>query len=126
MAKTFFINKSFILAMLAAVLCLCFTIVGCKNKITGHIPAADMQQTLLDINLAEAYCIMVKDSLHKGGTKNLDSLSVYYQEIFAHHNITQEQFIESLAWYKNHPEELDTLYNNLIPKVAGWLAKPAK
>jgi hypothetical protein len=53
-------------------------------------------------------------------------LSVYYQEIFAHHNITQEQFIESLAWYKNHPEELDTLYNNLIPKVAGWLAKPAK
>lgn len=99
---------------------------GCKNKIAGHMPAEEMKQTLLDINLAEAYCIMVKDSLHRGGTKNYDSLAVYYQEIFAHHKITQDEFLESLAWYKNHPDELDTIYNYMIPKVTEWLAKPKK
>lgn len=69
---------------------------------------------------------MVKDSLHRGGTKNFDSLTLYYQEILAHHNITQEEFLESLSWYKNHPDELDTIYNCMIPKVSDWLAKPKK
>lgn len=99
---------------------------ACKSTVSSHLTPAKMQQALLDINLAEAYCIMVKDSLHHGGTKNFDSLAVYYQEILTHHNITQEEFSESLSWYKNHPDELDTIYNYMIPKVADWLAKPKK
>ncbi len=76
-----------------------------------------MQKILLDVNLAESFSITVKDTLHRGGTKNLDSLAVYYKDIFAHHHITAEEFTSSLAWYKDHPDELDTLYNNIIPVV---------
>lgn len=79
-----------------------------------------MEKLLLDLNLAESYCVMVKDSMHHGGTKNLDSLAVYYKTIFAHYNITDEQFTENLEWYKNHPADLDSIYNAQLislPKI---------
>ncbi len=76
-----------------------------------------MEQILLDINLAEAYSTMVRDSLHKLGNKNPDSLAKYYKDIFNHHNVTREQFEKSLYWYKAHPDDLDTLVNNILPVV---------
>jgi hypothetical protein len=97
--------------------------VSCKNKKKDsgdHLPPKLMQQVLLDINLAEAYSNMVKDSTHKGNTKNLDSLAVYYRDIFAHHKITQQQFDNSMNWYKLHPDDLDTLYSNILPIVNRW------
>lgn len=102
-----------------------FLVISCKNKAgyTGsHLPPKMMQQVLLDVSLAEGYCTMAKDSLHRAGTKNYDSLAVYYKEIFDHYKITEEQFTESLDWYKNHPSDLDTLYTKMLPIVAKWQA----
>lgn len=82
-----------------------------------------MEKVLLDISLAEAYSTMVKDSLHKAGPKHLDSLSVYYKDIFAHHHVTETQFTSSMNYYKNHPDDLDTIYNNIIPVAAKWQTK---
>ncbi len=93
---------------------------GFKSSNTDHLPPKVMEKLLLDINLAESYCVMVKDSMHHGGTKNLDSLAVYYKTIFAHYNITEAQFTENLEWYKNHPADLDTMYNEQLinlPKI---------
>ena len=56
------------------------------------------------------------------GAKNLDSLSAYYKDIFAHYHVTQAQFTESMDWYKNHPDDLDTMYNEMIPMVTGMQA----
>ena len=102
---------------------------SCKNNADfsgDHLSPKVMQKVLLDINVAESYSINVKDSLHKGGTKNMDSLAVYYGAIFAHYKITQEQFSQSLNWYKDHPDEMDTLYNNMIPIVTGWQSQNMK
>ena len=85
-----------------------------------------MQKVLLDVNLAEAYSLTIKDSLHRRGSKNLDSLAVFYKDIFAHYHITKEQFTVSLDWYKNHPEELDTIYNNMLPIATKWQSLPVK
>ncbi len=93
---------------------------GFKNGSTDHLPPVVMEKLLMDINLAESYCVMVKDSMHHGGTKNLDSLAVYYKTIFAHYNITEAQFTENLDWYKNHPADLDSIYNAQLvnlPKI---------
>lgn len=93
--------------------------VSCKSKSAddSHLPPKVMEQVVKDISMAEAYSTLVKDSLHKGGSKNMDSLSVYYKDIFAHYKITGEQFSQSLDWYKDHASEMDTMYSNLIIMV---------
>lgn len=102
---------------------------ACKNNsgFSGdHLSPKVMQNVLLDINLAEAYSLTIKDSLHRTGAKNMDSLAVFYKDIFAHYHITQEQFTESLNWYKNHAEDLDSAYTNMIPIVTKWQSQPLK
>jgi len=102
-------------------------IIGCKNNSgSDHLPPKVMQKALLDISLAEAYCTMVKDTLHKAGTKNYDSLSVYYKEVLDHHKISQGQLSSSLTWYKNHPTELDTIYSAILPVVTRMQSKVGK
>jgi hypothetical protein len=98
-----------------------FLWLSCKSNANyngDHLPPKVMQKVLMDISLAEAYSAVVKDSLHKGGSKNIDSLTVYYKDIFAHYHITEDQFKESLDWYKSHPAEMDTMYSNLMPVIA--------
>ena len=102
---------------------------ACHNssRFSGdHMSPGMMKKVLLDIHLAEAYSITLKDSLHRAGTKNTDSLAVFYNDIFNHYHITQEQFTQSLNWYKDHPEDLDTIYNNMIPQVVGMQAAAGK
>ena len=97
-----------------------FLCVSCKNKSNNnddHLSPKVMQQVLKDIGMAEAYSTIVKDSLHPGGSKNIDSLTGYYKDILAHYHITEDQFSESLDWYKNHATEMDTIYNDLIPII---------
>jgi hypothetical protein len=103
-------------------------LISCNEKGANGIPIPPetMKKIMTDIHIAEAYSTVVKDSLHKGGTKNADSLAVYYKDIFAHHKVTAAQFTESLNWYKNNPEEMDSLYDDMIPIVTGLQAVPVK
>ena len=88
----------------------------------AHIPPKQMEKVLLDVHLAETYSAQLTDSTHKVGEKNADSLAVYYKAIFAKHHITADQFNQSLTWYKNHPEDFDTVYTNMIATAAKWQA----
>ena len=100
---------------------------SCRKDDTGyHLPPKVMQKLLLDINIAEAYSLVVKDSVHRPPGKNPDSLAVYYKDIFAHYHITPEQFSENMDWYKNHPEEIDTIYAAIGTVIASWQSRPFK
>ena len=102
---------------------------ACRHGVSNdHLPPAVMQKVLLDISLAEAYSVNIKDSVHRGNIKNTDSLSLFYKAIFAHHKITPEQLTTSLEWYKAHPEELDSVYSKMVPVATRWQDKlpPAK
>ena len=111
------INRSLFLAALIAVA----ITTSCKNNGGGdHLPPKVMQKVLLDISIAESYSTVVKDSTHKQGGKNIDSLTAFYKDIFAHHHITEEQFTESLDWYKSNPTELDSMYTALLPIATKW------
>jgi hypothetical protein len=95
-----------------------FLLLACKSKKQGdHISPAVMSKVLVDIHIAEAYSTMVKDSLHKGNSKNMDSLAYYYKNIFAHYRITQDQFDKTIEWYRQNPEEFDSAYANVIPAL---------
>lgn len=60
---------------------------------------------------------MVDDSLHRVMPKNQDSLARYYKQVFASHNITQEEFETAINWYKSNPEQLDTVYKNIVANL---------
>lgn len=83
---------------------------GCKSKDKPAIEPERMEKILTDLHIAEAYSTMVNDSLHHVRNKNFDSLAVYYNDIFAHHNVSKEEFMQSVTWYKLHPDDLDTIY----------------
>jgi uncharacterized membrane protein len=101
-----------------------FFFTSCKNKngnssstTGGHLSQKEMEKVLLDVHLAEAYSAMLKDSADHKSSKNVDSLSHFYKEIFARHHITQEEFDKSMAYYKQHTDELDSVYNTMLPEL---------
>lgn len=99
-------------------------VVSCKTDVGNHLPAKKMQAVLTDLHLAESYSMVLKNnSLSQPTTKNLDSLAVYYASIFKHHDITNEQFNSSLEWYKDHPQDLDSIYASMLPEFSKLQSK---
>ena len=91
---------------------------GCHTE-GDHLPPEKMQKVLLDIQLAEVYGSMAgTDSLKHTGLRNNDSLIVYYHEVLAHHNITLQDFTQSLNWYRRHPDQLDSVYVKAMDKLS--------
>lgn len=71
------------------------------------------------MQLADVYSQSVRrDTTDTYGQKNQDSLARYYNEIFAHHNITLEQFRKTMDWYKEHPPQLDTIYGKVLDRLS--------
>jgi hypothetical protein len=100
----------------------CLTMIllyACKDDDNGyHLPPKEMGKLLMDLHIAEAYSTLVKkDSLHQQSAKNYDSLSVYYKDVFTHYHITQAQFDATMSWYREHPDDLDTVYTNMLPAM---------
>jgi len=81
------------------------------------LPQKAMEKILTDVSIAESYSMIAKDTLHRAGIKDMDSLAAYYKIIFDHHHITKDQFDKSLEWYKSHPDLLDTIYLNMGAQV---------
>ena len=81
------------------------------------LPPEKMEGVLLDMQIAEVYSTIVDDSEHYVTNNNMDSLARYYNDIYRHHNVTPEVFAKSIAWYKRNPDKLDSVYNNIIPKL---------
>ncbi len=77
-----------------------------------------MEQLVMDLHMAEVYSSITRDSTHNVTAKNVDSLAVYHKEILAHHNLSIEQFNVVISWYKDHAEELDSVYAHIMPRMS--------
>lgn len=73
-----------------------------------------MAAVLVDMQLLEAMNVKigVADSLSK------DSILIQYARIFKKHKITQEQFENSLSFYKANPELLEEIYDKTINELS--------
>lgn len=71
------------------------------------IPKEKLVKVLSDAYIVEAaiqnYTLDIKDSLS----------DYYYEQLYEIHNITKEDYQKSLEIVKNHPEALDSLYQNI-------------
>ena len=85
-----------------------------------------MEQIIFDISIAETYSTQAKDNTHIGGLKDMDSLGRFYKDVFAHHNITAEEFGESLKWYKAHPDQLDSIYTHISARADKMLSDESR
>lgn len=92
---------------------------ACKSKESKSvIPSDKMEVILQDMMRADKF--LADYVLNKDTAKKVDSESVkLYQQIFAIHQITGEQFQKSFAYYKEHPDQLRTIMDSLSrPAVA--------
>lgn len=105
-------------------LLICLVMFSCKEEKGKHLPQDKMEQVLLDIQLAEVYSSMAGyDTVLHVPLKNNDSLVRFYREVLKHHNITLDQFRESLDYYRQSPNILDTIFNNLMGTLTLEAAK---
>lgn len=98
--------------------CFCAVLISCDNKPGGKdvIAPEKMQLILTDMHYAETYSTMVNDSFMRN--KNKDSLASFYKSILSHHKISMDEFRSSIDWYKMNPEQLDSVYANMIPNLS--------
>ena len=71
-----------------------------------------MAEVITDIHMAEAETSVrtFPDSISK------EKMS--FQKIFDKHSVTQKQYDESLSFYMEHPEILDTVYDNVLNELS--------
>ena len=94
---------------------LIFFTVGCKNKngVPGSVlPPEKMQVILWDMMRADQFLtdyVLNKDSSLNKTTESLK----YYQQIFAIHKISKEEFQHSFFYYKSHPILLKAIMDSI-------------
>lgn len=85
-----------------------------KKEIPSNILNRDqMVDILTDIQIIEATLDYTK-------TTKIESDQIskkYYDSLFSKYNITRQQFEESLYYYKNNVEELESIYSDVITKL---------
>ena len=93
-------------------------LISCGSKKETNIPEtilplAKMADVLVDVNILEASLglnvILEKDTAHKD--TNL------FFNVFESHQITQNQYNESMNFYMNNPELLHQIYDSVLVKL---------
>ena len=89
--------------------------VSCKRSKGYHLPPEELAPILADLHLADAYSGIIRDTLRPAVGKNYDSLAVWTRSILGRYHVTQQEFSQSMDWYRDRPLELDSLYAQVIP-----------
>lgn len=90
-------------------------------SIPTHILSKEkIAQVITDIHIAEAESTLnaISDSTFKR--------SVYFEEIFEKHQITKQQYEESLAFYISHPEVFNKIYEQVLSDLSKMQAEMSK
>jgi len=89
---------------------------ACYKPISTQEPALSEEKiiaVLKDVHIAEAYLTEIPGKAQK------DSLArVFYAQVFRLHDITGEEFEQSMDAYFGNPSVLDSLYEKVIGAIA--------
>ena len=100
------------IALIAAIV---FTISACNSATSvpsGVIAINPMKELMWDIAQVESYA---NQHIARDSTKNLKKETLnLYQQVFAIHKTTKEQFTESISFYEKHPETHKILMDSLM------------
>lgn len=95
---------------------------SCSQE-TKPLSTEKMSTILTEMHVAEAYSQFVgRDSL-QSGMKNLDSIKYFDAAILKENNTTETELRQSIDWYKNHPDLLDSVYQQVLTNISIWQVK---
>ncbi len=79
------------------------------------LPQEKAARILRDVHLAENLAMNTGDPAARSFSgRNPDSIGVFYRDILHHHGLSRKAWEDALAWYREHPAELDSVYNQAI------------
>ncbi|MBL4651327.1 MAG: DUF4296 domain-containing protein [Flavobacteriales bacterium] len=92
---------------------------GCAEEKTRTKPAsvltgAEMVAILTDIQLIEG--AVSKKIIDRNASQK--ESPIYYEKVFEKHEITRQQFSESIAYYSEKPEELQIIYEKVLVELS--------
>lgn len=90
-------------------------LVSCGRKKVEAPPIGQqkMIEILVDVHLLEAQ----QQSLQPFEKGRVFNTIVGYEKIFLKHGVTSEQFYDSFSYYREHPKEMDELYQRVIDET---------
>jgi hypothetical protein len=101
-------------AILSCMLVACLLLASCSNKPKAIEPLAinDMKTIMWDIETADVWFnqIPLTDSVHKTRQMNIQ----LYEQVFASHNITKQQFYNSYQYYQTRPDKMKILMDSVV------------
>jgi hypothetical protein len=89
---------------------------GCQKKSGQPVSAAISRQVmsiiLLDVHIEEA-------RYQSAGNREAQNLvmSRRYSEIFKKHEVSFEEFDQSMKYYMQHPDEMDLIYEEIVNRL---------
>ena len=88
------------------------TFTACSNKGDANavLSADDMEDVLFDYHLAQSL-------VNQSGDSADFRIRVYAEAVFKKHDITEEQFNNSLRYYHRHTTELHDIYKNIEKRM---------
>lgn len=88
-------------------------LVACKRTPGGIIKPDEMASLLTDVHLADGSMVsipQIPDSIYKYGMGK-------YLDIFKKHHVDSAQFRQSYKYYTMHPDELVSIYDEVLKKL---------
>lgn len=86
-------------------------LISCSNEISFEQNKSTLDQTTLSKVLADFHIMEVHiNQLEMNLATNKDSLNVFKEMIFLKHNVSEEDFNQSLDYYSNFPNNYHQLY----------------
>ena len=86
-------------------------LISCSNEISFEQNKSTLDQTTLSKVLADFHIMEVHiNQLEMNLANNKDSLNVFKELIFLKHNVSEEDFNQSLDYYSNFPNNYHQLY----------------
>ncbi len=103
------LNKRILLAVIVFAHATC----NSANSVPSGVLAINpMKEVMWDIAQVETYATQ---HISRDSTKNLKKETLnLYQQVFAIHKTTKEQFTESIKYYEKHPEKHKVLLDSLM------------
>lgn len=95
------------------VLLVCFFLmVSCNEKPDKMmIPEETLVSVLADVHVAEGALLSI-DHTQKDSLK-----SIYYQQIFEIHSVSDTAFAHDMTILKNNPEQMEIIYEQVMKKI---------
>ena len=87
---------------------------GCKDK-TPINPNLLPKETMVSIIVEMEFVQAAFKVENKENKFNIDSVS---NTIFENHHSTKEQFDESMSYYSQFPQEMESIYNEVISELS--------